>query len=127
MIAVTAGFTSRKIINQYDWDKQGTAPSGASTVSVRAQEVRLCLQMCQQNVILNNCRAINYYWETEACDLINDYATEITDVTHAAYWEVVIGQHPYFKKDKRVTVGIVSTNPGLPIHIKHRTCIRLPI
>ena len=91
VFAVTAEFTSRKF-NPHVGGKQGTAPSGAATVSITVNDVRECLQLCQENAVLNDCRAANYDWRTKACDLVDDYATEITDVSGKTYWELVIGE-----------------------------------
>ena len=91
VFAVTDEFMSRKFNSHVD-GKQGTAPSGAATVSVTVNHVRECLQLCQESVILNNCRAVNFHAPTGACDLMDDYATEITDVTDTTYWELVTGE-----------------------------------
>ena len=91
---MTAAFTSRKI-NHYNWAQYGTAPPGAATVSVTIINVRECLQLCQQNIILSNCRAANYHWPSSSCDLMDDFATDLRYVDHATYLELVTGESPF--------------------------------
>ena len=93
---MTAAFTTRKI-NHYKWAQYGRVPSGASTVSVTIiNNVRECLQVCQQNIILSNCRAANYHWPSSSCDLMDDFATDLRWVVQdVTYLELVTGESPF--------------------------------
>ena len=74
--------------------KKGDLTGSVSTTTVTVTGVVECLQVCQEGSVRSNCKAVNYYKTTKACELISQYALDVSEYPGYIYFELVTGACP---------------------------------